>query len=778
LPKQKKRNKPTASSGRDLRARVERARQEGRFQQALELVKQFHKNEPTPENLELLKTCYLGRARQLRGQGYNRDALTVLEVALRLDETTPAWLEQIASELALSGGTRQALALLEKIPGAETAGRILGQVVDGAIQQEAAGRELLPEALRPDFDRVIQAFKQAEAGQDWAVRETLQPIGLRSPFLQWKVLLRGFEAYYQRDDERALENWQRLDAARLPARLAAPFRFAIDRDYRTAQSAATQAALQKQFERTTSSLLSQQLRSLRASLEHKENLAPAFRHAETLLPVLRQEAPHLVPRLAACFYWAAVETGPEDSQRYRRVFGAPPDDPHFHRLEALAYDRAPHFTNAHKSWQLFEKEIAAHSEVWPGEQANRARALVWLHMGRNAALIPGDKKIAKLPRYLRDDPDRPRPLKPSAEECFEHGIELAPDLVEAYEALFRYHLDEGEEGKAVKAAKHLLARFPDHAATLQELGELQVKRNAFVEGLDFLRRALQHNPLDRKLRGKVGTAHMWNARHYAEAGRFVEARQNYQAALTFHDEPALVYCRWAACEFKAGDVARAEELLTKARETGESPLAISYVLLTECARMKLDKKLKPRFDKEFAAGLAEPATPASAADLASIAASLESAGITYHGQKTHVKKILAFVQKTAVADFPEAQMEEICRALVSLGSNRAATQFLHRGQKLFPRNPHFQHLEAVLLMVKGPDRMYGWQLQQLLENAEKLARDLPPSEAKDELLKDIERRLKAVQALNPFGFSFSRMFADFDDDGFDEEFDETDEGSW
>ena len=56
----------------------------------------------------------------------------------------------------------------------------------------------------------MQAFAQVQAGQDEAARETLQPIGLRSPFLEWKVLLRGLIAYYQSDDVRALDNWQRL----------------------------------------------------------------------------------------------------------------------------------------------------------------------------------------------------------------------------------------------------------------------------------------------------------------------------------------------------------------------------------------------------------------------------------------------------------------------------------------------------------------------------------------------------------------------------------------
>jgi tetratricopeptide (TPR) repeat protein len=778
LPKHIKHRPPSPASGVDLRARVERARHEGRFQQALELAKQLHKHEPTPAHLELLKTCYLGRARQLRSQGYNRDAVTVLEAALRIDETTPAWLEQLAGELAQSGGTRQALALLEKVPNAESASRIMGHAADAALQQEAAGRDQLPTTLQPDFDRVLRAFQQVEAGQDDAARATLQEIGLRSPFAEWKLFLRGLQAYYQHDDTRAVENWQRLNPDRLPFRLAAPFRFAIDSAYRTAQPPATQVALQRQANQLTSSPLAQQLRQLRASLDHKENLAPAFRQAEALLPTLRREAPHLVHRLASCFYWAAIDTGPDDVQRYRRVFGNPPDDPHFHRLEGLAHDRAPNFTEAHKNWQAYEKDIAAHPELWPGEQGPRARALVWLHLGQNAALIPSAKKLAKLPRYLRDDPDRPRPLKPSAAECFEKAIELAPDQLEPYEALFHYYRDEEEGDKAVKAARRLLEKFPNHAPTLEEYGDMAIQRGAYAEGLGLLQRALQCNPLDRPLRGKVGTAHLWNARHHAEEGRFEEARRHYDAALTFFDgkDQASIYCRRAACEFKAKNPALAEEYLEKARSLGLSPLGVSYTMLTECARLKLDRKIKARFEKEFKAGLEETPTPAAAADMASLAASLQATGISYYGQKSHAKKIIAYAQKAYDADFTEAQLEQLCQALITLKSVRAAKQFCQLGETKFPHNPKFPHLQAVLLMAAGPDRMDTWQTQRLLEQAERLARNLLPSEEKDRLLKDIEQRLKAVQALTPFGlFSrFADMFGNFDD----EDDDYADEDDW
>ena len=87
----------------DLHARVERALNDQRFQNALELAKQLYKSEPTPANADLLCKVSLGRARQLRSQGYSRDALVILNNAKALPLQNVALKREIAQELAACG---------------------------------------------------------------------------------------------------------------------------------------------------------------------------------------------------------------------------------------------------------------------------------------------------------------------------------------------------------------------------------------------------------------------------------------------------------------------------------------------------------------------------------------------------------------------------------------------------------------------------------------------------------------------------------------------------
>jgi tetratricopeptide (TPR) repeat protein len=750
---------------------------EGRFQQALELTKQLYKAEPTPAHQEMLRQAYLGRARQLRTQGQIRDAVTVLHAALAVDRTTPVWLEQVAEELARCGEVKRALELLAQAPESAALARVMAGAADAALQQEAAGRALLPESLHADFDRIVLAFQQTEAGKDDEARATLQGIGLRSPFLEWKVLLRGFQAYYVNDDARALENWQRLAPDRLPVRLAAPFRFRIDAEFRAAQSPETHTALQRQLDRVEGGeALLPQLRKLRGSLTNPETLAAAFRQAETLLPALRRDAPQLEARLASCFYWATLETGPDDVLRYKRVFGRPAADPNFSRLEALANEPGGNPQVAHTNWQKFEKEIADDPKMWPSGQVERVRALLWLRMGRNAAAFPDDKEAAKLPAFLRDHPDRPRPLNPSAEQCFRHALELAPDLLEAHEGLIQLHRRAERNAKAEQAARRLLEHIPDHLPTLEALSDLLLERDEYAEALELLKQAVKTNPLNRDLRAKVGTAHLLAARGYTLTDHFEEARREYQAALNLED-PAEAYSvlgRWTACEFRANQTERAEELLAQAKAKAPSALAVAYLMLVESVRLKLHRSLKGRFDREFKAGLEEPPTAASAAALVSLTRALMKSGVTYHGQKTHAKKVLAYVEKAAHADCTEAQMEQICTALVDLKSVRAARRYLDAAVDKFPANPLFPYLLASTYMKGDVSRGAVWEVRPMLEKARRLAEAMPPDARRDKLLHDIQERLNALAAANPFAMGFmpdffGRMFDDsYDDADYDD----------
>jgi tetratricopeptide (TPR) repeat protein len=310
-----------------------------------------------------------------------------------------------------------------------------------------------------------------------------------------------------------------------------------------------------------------------------------------------------------------------------------------------------------------------------------------------------------------------------------------------------------------------------------------MQEEEYGKALTMYERALHVNPLDRRVRSRLGTAHLFHARSHVETGRFDEARAEYQLALDLGGgrDKATVYCKWAACEFKTGNTERAEELLRQAREDAGSRLAVAYSLLIETIRLKLPPALKRRFDKEFNDALVEPPSPAGARAVAQTTAAHQLAGVTYRGQKTHEKKVLAYLDKAKTADFTEEQLEGLCRSLLELNATKLLRAFTGLGKQRFPRNPHFPFYEAESYFQKGPDRLPIWQVRPLLEEAKRLAEALPRDERQQMLLQIIQERWQMLAAINPFFMGqFEEMFGDyfFGDDDFDDDDDEDEDDGW
>ncbi len=755
-----------------LTVRVRAAVDEGRYQQALELAKNLHKSEPTPANRALLHEVSLGRARQLALQGHEHDAASTLNADVATPGFLAEWTAQVALDLARYGDAPGAMKLVDLGGDAALREQVVAHLVDAALSQEKNGRQLVPREFQAEFERILLAFNQQEKGHDESARETLQGIGLRSPFMEWKVLLRGLQAYYQKDEVRALENWQRLKTDRLPYRLIAPLRFALDQEFQVRQPPATQTILQKQLARLQAgSLLAGKLRELQGAISGQGSLAQAFRLAESILPQLRTEAPHLVPRLAKVLYGVLITGGePEDVPRYRRVFGNPPDDPHFNRLHATGWERAGAFDESHRSWQNYEKDISALPQIYPGEQGKLARALVWKHMGDNAARIPTAEQMRALPEFLRERGKLPKPLKPNAEECYRKSLELAPDQLRTHQAVFQHLVACKLDAKALKAGAELLQRFPDDVPTLQEMGHLLQKSGKYSEALLQFQRALQHNPLDRKLRRQVAEAHLLTARDHTEKRRFDAARAEFQAALKISEasDNSPIYCKWAACEFKAGDPSRAEELLHEALAEADNRLAVAYSMLIEVIRIKLPATLKKRFDREFTDGLAASPTPLAVTALASTTAIHVRSAVDYVGQKSHQKKVLAYVKKAAQVGFTEEQLERLCNALSVLSAPRLFDSFVELGKRRFPASPAFWLLESEAMLTRGPGGFSPFALSLVLGEAEKRLRALPPDPKTQELLDIVHQRHQLVEMLNPFSRLFDNgpldPFGGFDED--------------
>lgn len=759
-------------------ARWQRAVAEGRFQQALDLAKQLYTAGPSPESLERLKESYFGRAIQLREQGQIRDAATVLEVAARHDAGNADWLGRLAREMAGCGDLARTEALLQRVAqlgghaGANLTATIHAQLADASILDDKLGRDGLPAEWHRDHDQVVAAFAHLEAGRDEEARQALQTIGVRSPFLEWKLFARGLLAYHQNDDARALENWGRLDPQRLPARLAAPFRAAIDVDYRQAQAPDTQRLLTEQLQRLAGGLPTAALTRLETAIKKRgKSLAEVFRAAEAVLPMLRASSPGHARRLASVLYWAILDTSPDDLSRYKRVFGVPPEDPEFHRLQAVAFDLAGEPNESHRFWHQYEQDVAARPAMWPEEDRSLVRALVWVHMGELASRVPDTEQFKKLPAFLRSLGGVPTPITPSERQCYEEALKLAPDLRGAHEGLLRLLARTDKYNDALKAGKRLLERFPDHVETMTELAALCYRRKKYASAIDYLERALRHHPLDRDIRHELLENHLAEARRLTDEGAYDQAVRHYQAALDYAEaaHQPVVLCLWAASRVKAGCEDEANTRIEQARQKAAGPLLIDYCLLVETNRLKLPTAWKTRLTKQFntAVTASTPPSPRLALALTGYAAELVERQLSYHGMATHLKKIGLYAATADLAQFDEAGCARLYHQLSDLGASQRILDPVYRyGVTNYSNSPFFPYYRAIHLMGDSPDDCGpAWQIENYLNRAETLARQRPREEPGiKELLDDCRDRREMLRSLRPLFGGLMDLFTERDDD--------------
>jgi tetratricopeptide (TPR) repeat protein len=778
-------SKKSKAPERPLSARIAQARREGRTQQALELTRALFKYEPTEAHRELLRQVTLERGQQLQANGMLRDATTVYNNALSMGGS-PEFRAAVAQRLASCGAVTTALGALEHLTDPAVRQRVLKDAVDAAVARGPAGKSLLSADLHATFDLLLQAFAHYEAGRDEQARAALQGIGLQSPFLEWKVFLRGLLAFVAKDDARARENWQRLDEARLPCRLCAAMRSLIDPAYLKAQPAAVQQALRARTTQQQGLTLAPLLRDLPEML-HSDNLGPAFRKAEQAAPVLRRDHPDLLPRFAQCFFWAVVAHGnPDDLTRYVRVFGPAADDPQAVRLEALALEARGMWSEAHKVWQSFMTEVANNPAAWPGESARRVQALIWTRMAENA--VPKRTRRIRSGNRLFDIlASQTAPLKPNAEQCYENALKLAPDRLETYCALFELYRADDKTSKAKKLGQELLKRFPDHAETMAALGELCMDTKDYKKAQEYFEKAIQANPLERSLRGELARAKQNYALSLTLEGKHDKARAQYQQAMQLWDgSKTPLLCQWAVAEWKANNPARAEELIAQAQAEPDHRLACRYTLVGESVRAKLPFKEKKKFAHDLKTALASAEggpTPAEVLVLLESAAHQRSTHFeAFHGQKTQEKTILKFLDGITFGAYSEQQLMRICVGLQALDARKPWFKCLNHARKHFLKNPFFRLSYVNYYLTENSRDPKTHLAREHIDDAHRLVQEMPRGELQQQYLEQIQELEKVIAEMNARNPSmidimdrFYSPFNPFGDDDDEDDFDDDDE---
>jgi tetratricopeptide (TPR) repeat protein len=399
---------------------------------------------------------------------------------------------EVATLYAKAGELNQARTALGNDRTPEQDALLLAHVIDWNIATRKSGT--LPEEHRPSAEAFLKALKAYDAKDNAGAREALQAIGATSPLIEWKLFLRGLMAWTENDDERANENFRRLNPDRLPARLA---------------GVVTDPALLSKAT-PSAGAMGQLIKDWRKAIAKQQPFAPLFRNFKRLMPNLTEHEKALLPRLARCYYAEIQRSGqPDDTKAYKEVFGLPPLDPDFDRLHATVLEKLDELALSQKHWSKYAAWVAK-AKPWPKPINDMVLAIIKNNEGeltRDSQEQSGDGELyEQIRRMMMNDqkglviPKQEKPLGiAEARRFWQESHHLAPDWHTPVTNLLISAETETERRQAMQLCEDFLQRNPTDAKMRQLLALGYFSAQQFPDAARHLKEAVALDPLNTEL---------------------------------------------------------------------------------------------------------------------------------------------------------------------------------------------------------------------------------------------------------------------------------------
>ena len=397
----------------------------------------------------------------------------------------------VATFYAQAGDFKQAINALNESQTPELEARLLAHVIDWNVSKR--GLTNIPEEHRPATELILKAFKAYDAKDNTVAREALQSIGSSSPLIEWKLFLRGLMAWTENDDERANENFRRLNPDRLPARLS------------TALLNPTQMAKVL----PAAGAMGKLIRDWRQAIAKRHSFTMHFKNFKKVMPNLPEQEKALLPRLAKCYYAEIESRGEhEDMKTYRDLFGPPPLDPNFDRLEAIVLGRLGRLSPAQDHWHKYEAWLAKVCP-WPKPINDMVRAIVRKNEGelaRSTVEEPEADLFEQMFRTLQNQRNPSLAAQKKVELTLADAIRfwleshrLAPAWNEPLLNLIDAATSPALIDQIFPLCEEFLVRVPDDIKLRDHLAYRCFELKRFADAMRHLNEAVARNPLDAEL---------------------------------------------------------------------------------------------------------------------------------------------------------------------------------------------------------------------------------------------------------------------------------------
>lgn len=678
--------------------------------EALRLANEFYRQNPSPESHQSLLEALFTNAQHGIQNGKIREASIHLNAIERLSPTHPVEVIVRLVELFTTlGELTRAKLHLEAIPVEHPSRKELcAQMADQAIQQGANGKKSIPVEWHPAFDAVLNAFKNYQKGQDAEVRACLEMIGLSSPYLEWKLLLRGLLAWIAKDDAKAIENWRRLNPKRLPYQIAKLHWVQIDPSLDSQNGSYQMTKKFAELDPNTKTII-QELEEFQR-LNSFEQFHKWLKRIPKWFPNLRKKNPNLAERIAQAAYWHCVNTTESTTiELLKNSFPAFPNDPNLYRLTALATSRIQVLEVCFENWKRYATWFADNPLNFPVLHHQRILAMIFLRMSKIAQKY--QTGLAKPNPLLVNDFEKHFQIKyspagkfhyletiPSYMECLEQAYHFAPDWADTGLNLLKQY-QSTHNPKILPLADSLLEKFPQNLEVLSTL--IDVYRNAkqYQKAIKALDLAIAIQSLHERLYDTRDFLCIAQARELISSGEpiqpYLDQIRRLQNPLNRHFIFMIELTRKIVQE--GFSIEQAWEAIISNKSLGGT-LGSIFSLLVEISYQKIPtKKLKP-YREKFLQALNDMV----ASDLASVVILIEyyqEQKMSYVGMRSHESKLLNAARKIInTHEFTEPELVMMLSTFWRVKQFSLLKSLSKRGQSLFSNNPYCYYYLAEMYL--------------------------------------------------------------------------------
>ena len=775
-----------------------------RFKDAVKQAKLCFKQEGSPENHRLLERAYFLRARQLVQEGMPASAVEVARHLLDFGVTPSDWVDDLISLLISLGLNQNAFTLQERFGSPEKKERLLVIAADEAVIHADRQKDSSPEIAR-DAALIRQSLERLQAKDDAGALQLLRDLPRSSVLSEWKFFVRGLAAHYRGDADETKANWDRLD----PARKAFPIAQRLLRLKETDIAQSGNANLKALETLAFGEPVLDRLRQL-CGLAAAQEWDQVVRLLSPLNAIIRRIDPSIPERLTGALIGSVIKEAEDldlnDMERLIERFTRSAEplafDPRWNRLWAMLWDGPQGDTSVSlEYWEKYVDDLKAVTIYNASEQA-LAQAMVWNHMAglhrdeaADLAEGPGPFGLpAMLTTQAGNDSPAIKRAKKSVVGCLEKSLELAPSYLPTYQLLVDFYRGWDDKLHLEAAARRLLAKFPEDLDTLQLLARHYVDENEPAAALPLVQKARALKPLDESLRNLEGFIRVGLARTHAIAKQWEAGRNEFAAAEQLDPACRTTYsylARRVIFEAKAGQRKHSDQFLAEAQAGLKDPTPLWLSLLIESIRYGMPKATQKGYAQLWESGLKNKCTSETAGELASLMGAFLSNGVEYTGRAGHIKKVVAYLQRTSNLKYRQKDIEQVCEFLGQVdGKVPLLERMIKLGLKQHPRSALLNFRAGLLETGRGLLDFGSTKARKYLEAARTLAEaSTEPDETA--LLPQIKSTLTLLNEMGagrmgfpsfgdgPPGFPFPGpidQFFDFFDDEFDDDDDDDDLG--